>query len=67
MTVGSQVKSCFSSIKSAEATLLSLAEKTKDERAKKVYQSTEAIINDIKRDLQRQIMFLTQEEPQYKQ
>lgn len=66
MTIGSQVKSCFSSIKSAEATISLLANKAQDEQTKQVYDQTNAIITEIKDDLQKQVIRLTQEEPQYK-
>lgn len=67
MTVGSQVKSCFASIKNAEATLQLLANKTTDNQAKETFENTQHIISEIKNDLQKQIMYLSQEEPQYKQ
>lgn len=67
VTVGSQVKSCFSSIKSAEATLALLSTKTKDSKAKENYTTAQQLLSDIKEDLQRQIMYLAREEPQYKQ
>lgn len=66
MTIGSQVKSCFSSIKSAEATISLLANKTQDEQTKQVYDETNKIITEIKNDLQKQVIRLAQEEPQYK-
>lgn len=66
MTIGSQVKSCFSSIKSAEATISLLANKTQDEQTKQIYDETNTIITEIKDDLQKQVIRLTQEEPQYK-
>lgn len=66
MTVGSQVKSCFSSIKSAEATISLLANKTRDEQTKQLYDQTNTIISEIKNDLEKQVIRLAQEEPQYK-
>lgn len=66
MTVGSQVKSCFASIKSAEATLQLLANKTTDNQAKEVFEHTANIISEIKNDLQNQVLYLSREEPQYK-
>ena len=66
MTVGAQVKSCFSSIKSAEATIQSLASKTQAYEAHEKFKETEKIMKSIKDDLQQQVIQLTKEEPQYK-
>lgn len=66
MTIGSQVKSCFSSLKSAEATLDILANKTQDSQTRITYEDTKTIIEEVKNDLQKQVIYLTQEEPQYK-
>lgn len=67
MTVGSQVKSCFSSIKSADAMLEMLANKTQDNESKEAFNHAQMILSEVKDDLQKQIMFLSREEPQYKQ
>jgi hypothetical protein len=66
MTVGSEVKSCYSSIKSVEATLNLLTKKTRDQQTKQVFEDTERLISEIKVDLQKQVMYLSREEPQYK-
>lgn len=66
MTIGSQVKSCFSSIKSAEATISLLANKTQDQQTKQVYDEVNSIITEIKNDIQKQVIRLAREEPQYK-
>ncbi|MFC4556911.1 DUF1657 domain-containing protein [Virgibacillus kekensis] len=66
MTVGSQVKGCYSSLKSAEATLSSLMNKTQNPEAKKCFQDARQIINSIKEDLGNQVIYLSKEEPQYK-
>lgn len=66
MTVESQVKNCFSSIKGAQATVDVLASKTKDEKSQKVYEQVSQILTEVKDDLQNQIIFISQEEPQYK-
>jgi len=66
MTVGSQVKSCFSSIKSAEATLEILAEKTQSQEAKKAFENTGSVLTEVKKDLEKQVIHLGIEEPQYK-
>ncbi|HLR07766.1 MAG TPA: DUF1657 domain-containing protein [Bacillota bacterium] len=65
MTVGSQVKSCYSAIKSAEATLDVLAHKTQDKQAKQAFQNAQQLVSDIKDDLKKQVIALTNEEPQY--
>jgi len=66
MTVGSQVKSCFASIKSAEATLMLLAQKTQDDETKQTLTSAQHTVSEIKDDLQKHVLFLSREEPQYK-
>lgn len=66
MTVGSQVKSCFSSIKSAEATLQQLANKTENQTSKAAFQEAATILSDVKKELEKQVIYLTIEEPQYK-
>lgn len=66
MTVGSDVKSCFSSIKSAEATLRTLANKTQSLESKQAFEQAQELISQVKNDLQKQVIYLTQEEPTYK-
>lgn len=44
-----------------------LAHKTQDLEAKEVFNQSQLILSEIKDDLQKQIMFLAREEPQYKQ
>ncbi|CDQ40301.1 DUF1657 domain-containing protein [Virgibacillus salexigens] len=66
MTVGSQVKGCFSSIKSIEATLQTLAAKTADQEQQTAFKQVEQIISEVKNDLQHQVIQLTKDEPQYK-
>lgn len=66
MTVGSDVKSCFASIKSAEATLELLANKTQSLGSKQAFEQAQQMVKEIKDDLQKQVIHLTQEEPQYK-
>ncbi|AVQ98867.1 DUF1657 domain-containing protein [Oceanobacillus sp. M65] len=65
MTVGSQVKTCFSSIKSVEASLQMLAEKTYEQNSYQAFKDAEAIITEVKNDLQKQVIMLSKEEPQY--
>lgn len=66
MTVGAQVKGCFSSIKSIEATLQLLLEKTNEEEQQKQFEQAKQIVAEVKKDLQQQVIKLTKEEPQYK-
>lgn len=66
MTVGSEVKSCYSSIKSAEATLTILANKIQDQHTKEVFLQVQQQLSEIKEDLQKQVIYLSHEEPQYK-
>ncbi|GAA0613810.1 DUF1657 domain-containing protein [Virgibacillus siamensis] len=66
MTVGAQVKACYASIKSAEATLMSLKGKSSDPEAREALEGAEKMMVDIKADLKKQVIYLSQEEPQYK-
>lgn len=66
MTVGSDVKSCYSSIKSIEATLNILENKTQDQQTKEVLEHVQQLISVIKDDLHQQVLYLLREEPQYK-
>jgi hypothetical protein len=66
MTVGSQVKGCYSSIKDIEASLGVLSNKTQNEESKQAFEHTEQIIKEIKNDLQKQVVKLSKQEPQYK-
>ncbi|WP_339227518.1 DUF1657 domain-containing protein [Oceanobacillus sp. FSL K6-2867] len=65
MTVGSQVKGCYSSIKSIESSLEILANKVQDEQAEQTFKMVENIISEIKRDLHNQVIELSKQEPQY--
>lgn len=67
MTVGSQVKTTFATIKNIEATLDILSNKTTDEQAKETYSNAAQIMTEIIEDLQKQVIYVTKEEPQYKQ
>ncbi|HLR62305.1 MAG TPA: DUF1657 domain-containing protein [Lentibacillus sp.] len=66
MTVSSQVKGCFSSIKSAEATLETLAAKTNDQEAEQIFKEVQNTLKTVQLDLENQVLYLTKEEPQYK-
>lgn len=66
MTVGSQVKGCFSSVKSIESGLETLAAKTRNKEAEQAFYDAGKIVAEIKVDLQQQVFRLAHEEPQYK-
>lgn len=66
MTVGSQIKSCYASMKQIEATLQILVNKAQDEETQTKFQEAGKIIAKIKKDLEQQVIHLTQEEPQYR-
>lgn len=66
MTVGTDVKNCYFTIKSAEAALQMLKEKTINEESKLAFQQAEKLITVVKQDLHKQVLYLTREEPQYK-
>lgn len=65
MTVGSQVKGCYASIKSVEASLALLANKAQHQESQLAFQEAKQLISEIKDDLQKHLIHLTREEPQY--
>lgn len=66
MTVGSEVRTCYATIKSIEAELSTLAVETTDNKAKETLEKSIEIIEEIKADLDKQLIMLINEEPQYK-
>ena len=66
MTVGSNVKTCYFSVKSAEATLQMLEQKTMNKDSKQAFLTARQMLEKVKNDLNKQIQFLSREEPQYK-
>jgi len=66
MTVGSNVKGCYFSVKSAEATLQMLEQKSVNKESKQAFHKAQQMLTDVKNDLNKQVQFLAQEEPQYK-
>ncbi|WP_085992548.1 DUF1657 domain-containing protein [Oceanobacillus senegalensis] len=66
MTVGSQVKGCYASIKNIEASLETLGNKAQHVKAQEAFKEVQQIIADIKDDLGKQVIFLSREESQYK-
>ncbi|CAH8770795.1 DUF1657 domain-containing protein [Paenibacillus dendritiformis] len=66
MTVGSQVKTCLASLKSAQASLEQFALATENQEAKSLYtdaaQQTQQIVDQV----EGRVKQLENEEPQYK-
>lgn len=67
MTVGVDVKTCFANIKGIESTLATLATQTTDDETRIALEKANAFIAEIKKDLDQQVIMLSNEEPQYKQ
>ncbi|AXI08922.1 hypothetical protein CUC15_08335 [Oceanobacillus zhaokaii] len=65
MTVGSQVKGCFASVKSIEASLQLFVNKTQDKETEESFLHVQQLVKEVKDDLQKQIIQLSKEEPQY--
>lgn len=65
MTVGSEVKGCYASIKQIEATLQTLANKAQDKETAHRFKEASQIVSEVKTDLEQQLVHLTREEPQY--
>ena len=66
MTVASNVKGSYFTVKSAEAGLEQLAIKTSSEEAKKAFYDAQYLLSNVREDLKKQIQFLAREEAQYK-
>ncbi|API93714.1 hypothetical protein J32TS6_08260 [Virgibacillus pantothenticus] len=66
MTIGAQVKGCYSAIKSVEASLQILTAKTNEQEQQAKLKEVERIITEVKKDLRQQVIRLSKEEPQYK-
>lgn len=66
MTVGSQIKTTYFMIKSARATLEQLQLNASSKDAQDIYRHAKKELKDVQIDLQRQLKFLANEEPQYK-
>ncbi|KKE78998.1 DUF1657 domain-containing protein [Oceanobacillus caeni] len=65
MTVGSEVKGCYASVKNIEATLQILANKAQDVDSQQAFNEAQQIISEVKESLNQQVIHLTREEPQY--
>ena len=66
MTVGSDVKQCFASLKGVEASLSSLALRTLDDKSKRTLHETMMVIHEVVTDLKKRVGELEREEFQYK-
>ncbi|MEK5237108.1 DUF1657 domain-containing protein [Paenibacillus sp. FSL L8-0470] len=66
MTVSSQVKTCLSSLKSAQASLEQFAMETQNEQAKTLFTSAAEQTQQIVQQVEGRVTELEQEEPQYK-
>ncbi|MFN2743995.1 MULTISPECIES: DUF1657 domain-containing protein [Bacillus] len=66
MTVGAQVKQCLASLKSVEAGLSALAEKSQDEDVKRLFHETMMVSEEVVSDLKKRVGELEREEYQYK-
>lgn len=66
MTISSNVKQAFATIKNIESQLSSLALNSLDEEAKKIFHETMLTVGNIKEDLQTRVYELERMEPQYK-
>ncbi|KPH69272.1 MULTISPECIES: DUF1657 domain-containing protein [Bacillaceae] len=65
MTVGSELKGCYASVKNIEATLQILANKAQDVDSQQAFNEAQQIISEVKESLNQQVIHLTREEPQY--
>ncbi|WP_342440090.1 DUF1657 domain-containing protein [Paenibacillus sp. FSL L8-0436] len=66
MTVSSQVKTCLSSLKSAQASLEQFALETQNQQAKTLFTSAAEQTQQIVQQVEGRVTELEQEEPQYK-
>lgn len=66
MTVGSEVRTCYATLKSIEAGLNTIIIQTNKSETKKTLEEGVQLIKDIKADMNKQLIKLMNEEPQYK-
>ncbi|WP_099363714.1 DUF1657 domain-containing protein [Fredinandcohnia onubensis] len=66
MTVGSDVKQCFASLKGVEASLSSLALRTLDDESKRTLHEAMMVVFEVTKDLKKRVGELEGEELQYK-
>lgn len=65
LTVGSQVKNCYFTIKQIDAGLETLASKTSDVTSQNALLQAQEYVQSVKNDLESQVIFIENEEPQY--
>lgn len=66
MTVGSQVKTCLASLKSAQASLEQFALSTQNQEAKNTFSTAAEATQQIVEQISNRVQQLENEEPQYK-
>ncbi|AYY25072.1 hypothetical protein BKK39_28280 [Bacillus cereus] len=66
MTVGSDVKQCFASLRGVEASLSSLALRTLDDESKRTLHEAMMVVYEVTKDLKKRVGELEGEELQYK-
>ncbi len=66
MTVGSDVKQCFASLRGVEASLSSLALRTLDDESKRTLHEAMMVVHEVTKDLKKRVGELEGEELQYK-
>ncbi|HFK1429658.1 MULTISPECIES: DUF1657 domain-containing protein [Bacillus cereus group] len=66
MTVGSDVKQCFASLRGVEASLSSLALRTLDDESKRTLHEAMMVVYEVTKDLKKSVGELEGEELQYK-
>ncbi|MGP4040649.1 DUF1657 domain-containing protein [Gracilibacillus sp. D59] len=66
MTVSSNVKQCFATIKTIEAGLSTLAINSSDEKVQRLFHEQMLVMEEIKQDIMKRIGELEREEEQYK-
>lgn len=66
MTVGSQVKTCYATLKSIEAGLDLLHASTNEQDLKITIDEASKLIKDARQDIHQQMIHINKQEPQYK-
>ena len=66
MTVGSEVKTCYATLKSIEAGLDLLHASTTEQDLKTTIEEVSQLIKDARHDIHQQVIHLDKQEPQYK-
>ena len=66
MTAISKVKQTLATLKGAQSTLEMYSLQERDEKSRNTYKEAAKEIDNIKKDLEKRIVFMEFEEPQYK-